>query len=41
MQRASADNHETGTAGEPLDEATETRVHGDDEGGVDKYNKIK
>ena len=33
-QSAAADHHEAGTAGEPLDVATETRVHGVDEGSV-------
>ena len=32
-KRAAADHHEAGTVGEPLDIATETRLHGEDEGG--------
>ena len=31
MQGAAADQQEIGSAGEPLDDATETPVHGDDE----------
>ena len=33
-QGAAADHQEVGTAGKPLDDPTETQVHGDDEGGV-------
>ena len=40
-QKAAADHHEAGTAGKPLDIATETRVHGEDEGSVPPHGILR